>query len=102
MGVSSEGRERNVESDQMTSPLTAWLIVVIAVSMSGATWLISAPIVQVLYSSTSGYLPEEAEGIALTLRLEFMIIPIIIDLLLTVWAYLVTTRRQAVIQGGWG
>jgi hypothetical protein len=86
----------------MVQPLTAWLIVVIAVSMSGAVWLISAPIVQTLYSATSSYLPEEAEGIAMTLRLEFMIIPIIMDCLLTVWAYLVTTRRQAVIQGGWG
>jgi hypothetical protein len=85
----------------MTSPLTAWLIVVVAVSMSGAAWLISAPIVQALYLATSSYLPEEAEGIAMTLRLEFMIIPIIIDCLLTVWAYLVTTRRQAVIQGGY-
>jgi hypothetical protein len=69
--------------------------------MSGAVWLISAPIVQVLYSSTSAYLPEEAEGIALTLRLEFMIIPIIMDCLLAVWAFLVTTRRQPVVQGGY-
>jgi len=84
----------------MVQPLTAWLIVIVAVSLSGVTWLISAPIVQALYSATSGMLPEEAEGVAMTLRIQFMIFPIIIDLLLVVWAYLVTTRRQAVVQGG--
>jgi hypothetical protein len=85
----------------MVQPLTAWLIVIIAVSFSGVTWLISAPIVQAFYSATSGMLPEEAEGIAMTMRIEFMIVPIIIDVLLAVWAYLVTTRRQPVIQGGY-
>jgi hypothetical protein len=35
------------------------------------------------------------------MRLEFMIAPIIIDCLFVVWAYLVTTRRQPVIQGGY-
>ena len=85
----------------MVQPLTAWIIVIIAVSMSGATWLISAPIVQALYSATSDMLPEEAAGAAMTLRIQFMIIPIIMDCLLVVWAYLVTTRRQMVIQGGY-
>ncbi len=85
----------------MTSPLTAWLIVLIAVCMSGITWLISAPIVSALYSSTADLLPEEAASAAMTLRIEFMIIPIIIDILLTVWAFLTTTKRQAVVQGGY-
>ena len=85
----------------MVQPLTAWLIVIVAVSMSGAVWLVSAPIVSALYLATGSYLPEEAEGIAATMRIEFMIIPIIIDCLLAVWAFLVTTRRQPVIQGGY-
>jgi hypothetical protein len=85
----------------MVQPLTAWLIVIVAVSMSGAVWLIAAPIVSALYLATGSYLPEEAEGIAATMRLEFMIIPIIIDVLLAIWAFLMTTRRQAVVQGGY-
>jgi len=101
VGVSSERTERTLEGSLMVQPLTAWLIVIIAVSLSGVTWLISAPIVSALYSATSGMLPEEAEGVALTMRIEFMIIPIIIDVLLAVWAFLVTTRRQPVIQGGY-
>ena len=85
----------------MVQPLTAWLIVIIAVSMSGVAWLISAPIVSVFYSATADMLPEEAAGAALTMRIEFMVIPIIIDCLFVIWAFLVTTRRQPVIQGGY-
>ena len=69
--------------------------------MSGATWLISAPIVSAFFSATSSMLPEEAEGAAMTLRIQFIVFPIIIDCLLAVWAFLVTTRRQPVIQGGY-
>jgi len=84
----------------MVSPIFAWTITLIAIVVTAMLWLVSAPIVSALFSSTSGLLPEEASGAVLTMRLEFITIPIIICIGFIVWAYLVTTRRQLVTRPG--
>ena len=86
----------------MTSPLVAWAVVLLAVCITGMLWLASAPIISALYTATSGQISEQALGTAMMMRLEFIAIPIVIDVLFVIWAFLVTTRRQAVTTaGGW-
>jgi len=86
----------------MVSPLVAWTVVLLAVSITALLWLGSAPIISALYTATSGQLSEQATGPAMMMRLEFIAIPIVIDVLFVIWAFLVTTRRQAVTTpGGW-
>lgn len=64
--------------------------------------MISAPIVQALMGATEGYVNEQAESVLYMTRLEFIAIPIVVDVLLVVWAFLVTTRRQQVVTGYYG
>lgn len=85
----------------MVSPLQAWGVTLIASVLTAFIWLVSAPIVSALYSATSGLLPEEAEGAAYMMRVQFIIFPIIICSLLVVWSFIVTTRRQPVVRGEW-
>jgi hypothetical protein len=84
----------------MVSPLRAWSLVIVAVVSTVMIWVVSAPIVTAFYGAANGLLSEEAEGPATTLRLEFIMLPIVICIGLVIWAFLVTTRRQLVTAPG--
>jgi hypothetical protein len=86
----------------MVSPLVAWSVTLIAIVVTGLLWVVSAPIVSALYAATESGLTEEAQGAANTLRLQFITIPVILDVGLVLWAFLVTTRRQVVTTPRYG
>lgn len=78
------------------TPLVAWAIVLIAYSITGMLFIAGEPIITGVYNVLYNQIPDQAVPIATTLRLLFYAIPIAIDLLLSLWAFLVTTRRQPV------
>jgi hypothetical protein len=78
------------------TPLVAWAIVIIAYSITGMLFVAGEPIVTGLFGALYSQLPDQSIPIADTLRLLFYALPIAIDLLLSLWAFLVTTRRQPV------
>ena len=82
------------------TPLVAWSVVLIVFSVSSFLWLISEPIVHIIYTSLYGMIPSEAVGPADVMKYEFYAILIIINLLFVLWAFLVTTRRQPVTTPG--
>ncbi len=78
------------------TPLIAWAIVIIAYSITGMLFIAGEPIVSGVYNALYGDLPDQAVNTASMMRLLFYILPIALDLLLSLWAFLVTTRRQPV------
>jgi len=102
VGVSNFGPRKSVEAKIMATPFQAWAIVLIASSITFLIWIVSAPVISAMYTATSGQISDEAQGAANMMRLEFIVFPVIITVGLTIWAALVTTRRQAVTTpGGW-
>jgi heme/copper-type cytochrome/quinol oxidase subunit 2 len=84
----------------MVSVLKAWLVTLFTWVITGMLWVVAAPVVSALYTATSDMLPEEATSASMMLRLEFILFPIAISIGFTVWAFLVTTRRQVVTTRG--
>ena len=78
------------------TPLVAWAIVLIAYSITGMLFIAGEPILTGVFSTTYDDLPDQAVPIANMLRTLFYALPIAFDLLLSLWAFLVTTRRQPV------
>lgn len=109
MGVSSERTQRTDERFVVNminpkfqprfirvTPFVAWAIVLIAYSITGMLFIAGEPILTGLFSALYGQLPDQAVPIANTMRILFYVLPIALDLLLSLWAFLVTTRRQPV------
>ena len=82
------------------SPLLAWTVALMGIVITAMLWVVSAPIVTAFYNAMGSDLPEQAQGPSTTLRLQFIIFPVIICVGLVVWAFLVTTRRQVVTRPG--
>lgn len=81
----------------MVSPLVAWAIVIIAFSITGLMFLASEPIIATVYSSLFGMVPDEGVPTMNMLKMLYYAIPVGVNVLLFIWAFLVTTRRQPVI-----
>jgi hypothetical protein len=82
------------------TPLVAWSLVILAYCMTGMLFLAGEPIISGIYSALYNSLPDQAIGSANTLKLLFYAVPILFDLLLSLWAFLVTTRRYPVTTRG--
>jgi hypothetical protein len=82
------------------SPLVAWSLVLLTVSGTFLTWLIGEPIRAALMTQFASQLADETIPPLNILNVTWFGIPIVVSILITVWAYLVTTRRQPVISPG--
>jgi hypothetical protein len=78
-------------------PLVAWTVFLIVFSLTAFFWLIGEPIVHSVYASFYSSLPSEAVSTADFLKFLYYAILIIIDSVFALWAFLVTVRRQPVV-----
>jgi hypothetical protein len=83
-----------------TNPLHAWLLVLLTVGTTFLIWLIGEPIRQMLMDGLYGQMPTEAIAPLNILNTCWFGIPIIVSVLITIWAFLATTKRQVVINPG--
>jgi|GEM_PF-4182202 len=82
------------------NPLHAWALVIITVGITFFLWLVLEPLRGTLMSSMSAYIPMQANTPLNILNILWFGAPIIISVLMAIWAFLVTTKRQVLVNPG--
>lgn len=76
------------------TPMVAWVIVIAVYFLTALLFISGEGIISGVYAMLYPELSKEAVGPANILRTLYYVIPILFDIFITVWAFLVTTRRQ--------